>query len=354
LNSIVYINARFLTQKTSGVQRFAIELAIRLKKMYPHFIFVSPNAIFHVDLAKKLEVVTVGNFNSHIWEQIELPLFLKSKGSPLLINFCNTAPLFYSNQIVTIHDVIFHLHPEWFSSIFAKWYNYLIPKIAQKAKLVLTVSENAKTDICKYFNVPKESVSVIYNAVNESFQIPNEDGLKKKPYILAVSSLDPRKNFENLIKAYLSLDKIELDLIIVGAESASFPKHHLFEEVKNNQKIKFTGYVTDEELVRFYQEATLFVYPSLYEGFGIPPLEAMACGTPVIVANNSSLPEVCSDAAIYTNEHDYKDIAQKINLLIENIPLQQDLIQLGLKRVKCFSWDSSAEKVLLEIKKLKI
>ncbi len=351
MDEFVYINARFLTQKIAGVQRFAIELSKRLKKLDTNFKFISPPGIYHKDLAKELEVETFGKLKSHLWEQIELPVFLKTKGNPLLINLCSSAPLFYKNQIVTIHDAIFFHHPEWFSKPFSLWYNFLVPKIAKNSKQIITVSEHAKSDLSSYLRIPLEKFVVIYNSVDDIFF---EDKLvPKAKIILSVSSLDPRKNFENLIKGYLSVKDCEYDLVIVGAESKSFPNHDLFNIVKNNPKIKFTGYISDIDLVKYYQEATVFVYPSLYEGFGIPPLEAMKCGTPVIVANNSSIPEVCNDAALYVDALDFIQIGDMIKELLRDRDLQQKLVENGRINLKRFSWETSTLLIYNLIKSLK-
>lgn len=341
----VYINARFLTQKTSGVQRFAIELCKRLNSINSNIVFLSPPNIFNKELALELNVKIIGKLSSHLWEQIELPLYLKSKGNPLLINFCNTAPIFYKNKIVTLHDIIFRLHPEWFSRLFSIWYNFLIPLITKKSKKILTVSNHAKKDINEHLYVSFDKIEVIYNSVCDDFKIDIPFKNIKKKYILSVSSLDPRKNFEKLILAYLNLGETEYDLVIVGSESKSFPKHELFNTIKSNTKIKFTGYITDKELVKYYKEASLFVYPSLYEGFGIPPLEAMACGTPVLVSNNSSLPEVCGHAAIYIDAENVENITMNIKNLLNNTILQSELIEKGFVRVNEFSWDESVAKL---------
>jgi glycosyltransferase involved in cell wall biosynthesis len=340
----LYINARFLTQKISGVQRFAIELSRRLKAKYPNIKFVSPKGIYHIELAKELEVIEFGILKSHLWEQIELPLFLKTKSNPLLINLCSSAPILYKNQIITIHDAIVFLHSEWFSKTFYQWYKFLLPKISQNSIKIITVSSNSRNDLSKFLNIPKEKFVLIHNAADELFV--ENSFINKEKIILSVSSLDPRKNFENLIKGFLhsKLDK-EYQLVIVGAESASFPKHELFDQISTNKNISFTGYLSDSELIEYYQKSTLFVYPSLYEGFGIPPLEAMACGTPVITSNNSSLPEVCGDAAIFVDPKDYTQIGKALFELCQDKEKQNELITKGAQNVSRFSWDKSTEEL---------
>ena len=149
----IYINARFLTQQKSGVQQFAIELSKELLKINPNINFIAPKNIINTNLAKDLNVKTYGNHIGQAWEQLELPIFLQKKGKPLLINLCNSAPLNYSNSIITLHDLAFIENPKWFSYSFRKWYNFLIPRIAKKTKHILTVSEFSKTEIQNKLNI---------------------------------------------------------------------------------------------------------------------------------------------------------------------------------------------------------
>ncbi len=159
------VNARFLTQPLTGVQRFAIELCLCLKKILPGMKFVAPRNILHQKIAEELEVEPFGKFTSHLWEQIELPVFLKQQHSPLLLNLCNTAPLFYKRNIVCIHDIAFQVNPGWFSPTFVKLYKFLIPRIARRSLQVLTVSNFSKAEIISYTGIPENKVKVIYNGI---------------------------------------------------------------------------------------------------------------------------------------------------------------------------------------------
>ena len=338
------INSRFLTQKITGSQRFAIEISKRLKKMNPNEIFLAPKNIIHKELASNLQVKMIGKLTGHLWEQIELPIYLKKQGNPLLLNLVNTAPLFYRNQIVTIHDLAFLRYPKWFSKKFYYFYKFLIPKIVKSSRKIVTVSEFSKKEIISILNVPEEKVEVVYNAVSEKFKY--NSSIEKENYILAVSSLDPRKNFKNLILAFKNLNLKDYKLKIVGSENKVFSNTEIKNLIKETPNVEFTGYVSDDKLIKLYQQAKLFVYPSLYEGFGIPPLEAMACGTPVVVSNVASLPEVCGDAVYYVNPYDIHDIARGIETVLKDEELQKELIQKGLKRVKLFSWEKSAKKLI--------
>jgi len=350
------VNARFLTQKVAGVQRFAIELSLLLKKHFKQVIFVSPNRILNEHIAKKLDVVIFGKTTGHIWEQIELPIFCAKYTNALLINFCNTAPLLYKKKIVCIHDLGFMHNPEWFNKKFSLLYNFLIPKIAKTSLKIITVSEYSKKDIIQELVIDHDRISVIYNGVAQFFkkQWPNENNnlhlLRENnldiPYILSVSSLDPRKNFPALIRAFLDLNNQSVKLVIVGGRYKSFAGFELDNDSIDSKLIEFVGYVSDEELVYLYQNALFFVYPSLFEGFGIPPLEAMASGCPTLVSDIPSIKEVCGEASHYINPTEVESITDGMKKLINNPDLRQQLVKKGLERAELFSWEASAKKLI--------
>lgn len=341
----IYINARFLTQQITGVQRYAIEISTQLNTVHTDITFVTPKKIIHKDLAKKLNISINGRLSGHLWEQIELPKYLKKHNNPLLINLANTAPLFYKNQIVTIHDLAFLRNPKWFSSKFYLYYKLLIPKIAENSLKIITVSNFSRKEIVNLLNIPEEKVGVIYNAVSQDFIELSRDNFENKygEYILSVASLDPRKNFKNLVLSFNKLNLKGTKLVIVGSENKVFADQKLKSLIQENPNIILTGYVTDEELIGLYRNATFFIFPSLYEGFGLPPLEAMACGCPVVVSNAASLPEVCGDAAYYVNPYNVESIAEGMYKVLTDETLRQSLIQKGIERAKLFSWEKSAK-----------
>lgn len=339
---MIVVNARFLTQKTTGVQRFAIEISQQLKEYFKNeILFVSPNNLLNTDLAEKLEVKIIGNLNGHLWEQYELVKFLKSNNSPLLLNLTNTAPLFYKNKIVTIHDLAFYHHPEWFSKKFTLVYNFLIPRIAKNSKHIFTVSEYVKNDIIKNYKIKDEKVTVIYNSYSVIFTFKD---LIREKFVLVVGSIDPRKNIKLILDIFT---KNKMKLVVVGQKNKVFSSLDISNLPDN---ITFTGYLDDEKLVELYNKASLFLYPSLFEGFGIPPIEAQACGCPVLSSNSTSLPEVGQNSFIYCNPLSLDDINTKIESILNNEDLKEELRQKGFENIKRFSWENSSKKILSVVK----
>lgn len=346
-----YINGRFLTQPVTGVNRFALEVCKSLKKLQIEFRIIVPkwfnyNGEFDFDITK------YGNLKSHFWEQFDLLRFLNLNNRPLLINFSGLGPLWYKNQIITIHDLSFYFNPNWFSFSYRCLYTIATPILARTSRAIFTVSFFSKSEIVKYLSIPEEKIFVIYNAVGDlqsEKRFVKVDDHSKRGFILAVSSLDPRKNYDRLIEAFSSPEFLNYDLILVGKSAT----HFKFEVNQLFQKnIKFVGYVSDSELSELYQTAALFVYPSLYEGFGIPPLEAMSKSCPIVVSDIVVLREVCGNAAFYVDPYEPKSIRDGMLNVLNDNELRLTLISEGINRVRGFSWASSAEKVEAIIRKI--
>lgn len=341
----VVVNARFLTQRMTGVQRYAVEICLELKRMLGDIIeFVSPYNIEQREYAECLSVKVIGSHKGHIWEQVDFPRYLHKSGNPLLLCLCNTAPLFYKNKIVSIHDVAFEAFPQTFSKSFLYTYRFLIPRIVKSALHVITVSNFSKEEIIKYYGTPEEKISVVYNAVGEQFKANYDKGLKESNYLLAVSSLNFRKNFIAVLKAFDLLENEDqnVNLYIIGDLKNNSFKTIDIEHYKNNPHIKFLGRVSDEDLIKYYSNALAFVYPSIYEGFGIPPLEAQNCGCPVLVADIPPLHEVIENSGIYCNPYDVRDISLGMSRIIANLDIYRNLAKENVVR---FSWEKSAKKI---------
>lgn len=332
----IFVNARFLTQQISGVQRFAIEISKELKKIGYPITFLAPRNIFHTELAKELEVETLGVLNGYFWEQIELQSYVFFKKG-LLISFCNTAPLFLKNQIVTVHDLCFRIYPQWFSKPFSLIYNFMIPKICNNSKAIITVSETSKKELHHELGIPARKIHVIYNGVAEVFRkcIDSNELPTREDYVLVVSSHHPRKNFERLIKAFDLIDQ-DVKLYIVGNVNKNFNSRKL----KSDRNIVILEDVSDQDLVKYYKFAKVFVFPSLYEGFGIPIIEAMIMNVPVCVSDIQVFHEICGDNAVYFDPMDMNDIRNKIVSALE-FPLSPDKMDMSR-----FNWKNSALKLI--------
>lgn len=250
-----------------------------------------------------------------------------------------------------------YLFSETFTPITLLRYKFLFPRTLKTADRIIAVSNSTKRDLINYFNIPEEKIKVILEAADEKFKLLNKEEInevKQKynlnfPFILYVGTLEARKNIPTLIKAFYKIKKknIEHKLVIAGKKGWKYKE--IFETIDKldlQNDVVFTGYVSDEDLPALYNAADLFVYPSIYEGFGLPPLEAMACGTPVITSNTSSLPEVVGDAGIMVDPCDVDGLTQTMCDVLTNDGLREDMIKKGLERAKMFTWEKCARETL--------
>lgn len=342
--STFIINGRFLTQKLTGVHRYAFEMCCALHELGMNFKVLAPEKVLP-EYQCPFEIEKIGNLTSHLWEQIELPLYIrKHYKNAIVVNFTGLGSLLHPKSICTIHDLSFLENPSWFSKSYYYLYKILTPIIARKALKIITVSEFSKMEIVNKLKVNPQKITVISNAVSERLINTENQESKSEKFLLSVSSIDPRKNQIRLIEAFNLLTDENLKLYIIGKKNKVFGKHTIIE--KDNPKIIFTGYLSDSELFYYYKNATAFIYPSLYEGFGIPNLEAMMNNCPVITSAIPPHLEVCKDAALYFDPENPSDIADKISIVIENESVRERLVAAGRKRVKLFSWEKSAQNLI--------
>lgn len=345
------VNGRFLTQKPTGVHRFAFEMCNKLHELEVDFYVAVPKEI-NPDYKFNFKTVACGSMGSHLWEQISLPRYLKQQGNPLLVSFSGCGPLNYSNQIITIHDVSHERHPEWFSKNYCRFYGYMMPRIGKKAHAIITVSEFSKREIEETLQIAAEKIHVIncsipsYHKVDNISNEPTEDA---ESYIVSVSSMDPRKNFIRLVEAFNNIEDKSIKLYIIGMQFKAFNTPDMQKLIREN--VILTGYLDDESLQKMYKNALFSVYPSLYEGFGIPPLESMSYGCPVIVSDIPALREINEDAALYADPLNIADMSSKMDLLIRDIQLRKTLSEKGRLQVQKYSWDKSAQQVLELVKR---
>ena len=356
------INGRFLLTKKTGVQRAAYNLVKALFEMddeNEYYLFTSNDQINNKEWDKP-NVTVIGsdirygeNFKNHLWEQIVLPKLAKKYEVDILHSIANIAPLFYKgDSIVHIHDLCFVVNPQWYSYSFRTLYNWIVPRLARKATKVVTNSNNSKNDLLQFCKITADKVELIYWAVDQTFeQVVESNEVKpvEGEYILYVGSLEPRKNISMLIKSYELMRKNNPDispkLVLIGGDNP------LFADVKLQvrdfaEDIIFKGYVSDSLLKSYYRNALVVAYPSLYEGFGLPPLEAMASGSPVMTSNTSSLPEVVGDAAILVNPHDKEQIAESLGRIVRDPDLRMKLREKGADRVRKFNWARVARNIV--------
>lgn len=272
-----------------------------------------------------------------------------------------SAPLFCPVPVIaTIHDLAFEHMPETFTRRGSLQLKFTVRWTAKRAARIATVSEYSRQDLLKTYKLPPEKVVVTHNGIGPSFSpepAGSDEGQKlrrrfgiERDFILAVGSLQPRKNLVRLIRAYSELRRrgdFGYQLVIVGRKR--WLASEIFAEVKKQdwgRDVIVTGYVQDEDLPAFYRAASAFIYPSLFEGFGIPPLEAMACGTPVVTSNTSSLPEVAGEAALLIDPYDEQALADAVARIVADQPLRTLLRERGLAQAKKFTWREAAEKTL--------
>jgi len=248
--------------------------------------------------------------------------------------------------VLTVHDISFEVHPEWFRPGEAWFYRTLVRRAAERARKVITVSEFCRNEIMERWGIPADRVETTREAARKMFR-PGKKRKAGPPSLLFVSAIHPRKNLRRLIRVWRRLREgrfPDLELKVVGPAGWSAGGDlRALREAEAGGGAKWAGPHTDEQLRQAYQEATLLVYPSLYEGFGLPPLEAMASGCPVVSSNAGSLPEVCGEAAEYFNPTSEEEMAAKIALILESPARQEELRVGGVERAGTFSWEKMAE-----------
>lgn len=356
----IYINARFLTQPVTGVQRYAIELVKALdclieqgeiKKFKYRFELLAPRKGLLRDLhLKHITLRKVGVLTGHAWEQLELPMY--SAGGLL---FCpgNTAPalslLAGRKTVVTVHSLSYLYIPEAYSAAFRTLYGTIMPLVLRKANKVITVSQSEKKLITGRYGDIK-NIHVIQNGTglksfvdeNEKLKVDKSDSAE--PFLLFVGSISKGKNLQGVLEALSILNKSrDVNLVVVGAGGKTFKGAEACLPGNIINKVFFKGQIDEvRELIHLYKTAFCLVFPSFYESWGLPAVEAMTCGCPVIASNIPALAESCGDAALYCDPFDPADIAVKIQGLMDDEALRQSLIQKGLARAGRFTWDKCA------------
>ncbi len=366
------IDCRMYSSRFTGIGRYVYELTENLFKIdskneyilffnQPEYnLFQSPNP--------RVKKVLVNAKHYSFNEQTKF-LHILNKQKLDLMHFTHfNAPIFYSKpSIVTIHDLTLHFFPgrKMTTPLHRLAYHITLKSAVKKAKKVITVSKNTKKDLQNLLKVPHAKIEVIYEGVHQKFhpisstsaahkivlETKNKYNLNK-PYLLYTGVWRTHKNIPNLLNAFHILKKdhnFDGYLVITGRNDPFYAKEIIdhARNLKLEKDVIFPGLVPEEDLVPLYNGALLYVFPSLYEGFGLSPLEAMQCGVPVVVSNSSCLPEICGhENALFFNPNDPQDIATKMSQAIKDPQLRQTLITNSLKHVKNFSWQKMAEQTL--------
>lgn len=356
----VFINGRFLTQRVTGIQRYARETLLALDSLLGsggapkevEWILIAPAGTLFPPLVN-VHCQAIGRMSGHLWEQIVLPF--ATRGA-LLVSFGSTGPVAKQNQVITVHDASVYKVADAFSWRFRTWYRLMIRWIVARSPLVLAVSDFAGREVIECFGGRPERISITTEGWQHLERIQADEtilarlGLSPGKYAFAVSSPTPNKNFALVLRAAKHLQDLPLTFVIAGASDS---KVFAAVQLETGEQIKRAGYVSDAELKALYMNAMCFVFPSRYEGFGIPPLEAMSCGCPVVVSNIDSVVEVCGDAAQYFDPSDDTALASILRKWVNcDAQTLQALRAQSLQRAQHFSWRAGAEKNLLAIMKL--
>lgn len=263
-------------------------------------------------------------------------------------------PLLPCRGAVLVHDLSFLAHPEHYPLSIALYMRILVGLAVEQARCVLVDSEFTRQEVLRFYPRAREKIAVIWNGVGQEFVpggSPEADQAiiaqygVSSPYLLAIGNIHPRKNLSRLLEAYLILRRQGCSLPMVWVGLPRWGSAKLLEQARQ-AGVVLTGFVPQAHLPAFYRQAAVFIYPSLYEGFGLPVVESMACGTPVVCSNTTSLPEVAGEAALLVNPEDGQELAQAVQRLLDEPSLAERLRRTGLERVKRFNWADVAQRTL--------
>lgn len=364
------INARnLLAKKLEGFGQYTLEITKRICEQNPQheftLFFDRPYDLQFI-FSDNVKPVVISPQTRHpilylIWFEWRLKNALKREKIDVFWSPDGFSCLSSSvPHIITIHDLNFEHNPKDLPWLVSRYFRFFFPKFARKAKKIITVSEYSKENICTTYGIKKKKVEVIYNAANTAFRELTEQEIRAtkndftagNDFFIFVGSLHPRKNIQNLIYAFelFCVSNKSIKLVIVGSDMWKENNLVISDEVR--KQLIFTGHIENSQLTKLMGSAIALTYIPYFEGFGIPLVEAMNCGIPIIAANTTCLPEIAQDAAIYCNPFDVNDIAEKMLLVNSNSIIREDLANKSLERSKHFDWELAAKKVYVEIKKI--
>jgi glycosyltransferase involved in cell wall biosynthesis len=364
------VNMTVADSAKTGIGTYAVNLVeqmLILDEENRYFIFVSGDLPLKNVNPERHHVINVcrnkGWVRRILAEQFILPFLVKKHKIEMLHSVAFSCPVIkLCKYVLTIHDLAYRVFPETVRKSRRVYYSVMFPLFASIADKIITVSENTKNDVIRCFHVPGDRIDTVLLGVSGHFRQEDDSDARAVlsslgitgEYLLYVGSLEPRKNLVRLLQAFELIRKeVKISLVIVG------PKGWMYDGIfsstaviEHKDDIIFAGHVEDQVLPKLYSQAKAFVFPSLYEGFGLPALEAMACGAPLIASGTSSLREVCGDAAIYVDPFDVKNIFENIFMLVKNDQRRAELREKGLERSRQFSWEKTARMTLEAYKKV--
>lgn len=357
-----FVNGRFLAAKPTGVQRVAEELLVALSRriekdetlasLLDGEILHPGNTIRSLDNGVFAER-KVGRLSGQVWEQVELP---RAAGEKLLLNFCNVSPVAAKNSVTMIHDAQVFLTPDSYSRAFRTAYQTLLPAIGKRARRILTVSNFSKEQLAKFDIASEDNTTVIHNGIDHVDKVTSDQQILSKmmvapqSYFVGLANTQVHKNLRVVIDAFRHPDMADQKLVLFGGATG---QDFLAAGVPVPDNVIFAGFINDEQMRTLLENAQAIVFPSLTEGFGLPPLEAMFLGTPAICAPCGALPEVCGDAAIYADPKDPNAWCSAVlTLAADSADTRSNRAASVKQHAGQFTWDAAARKLIDEIEAL--
>ncbi|MEX3916283.1 glycosyltransferase family 4 protein [Paraburkholderia sp. BR10872] len=352
------INGRFLGRRATGVDRFAFETiraldqlielrdpcvaGLRTEIIVPAALAALPNPFRHVALRAS------GKGGGLRWEQLALPQAARGR---LLLNLCNSGPLWYRRQITVLHDAAPARVPDSYSRSFVAWYRLMAPRLGRISRRVITVSEFSRRELSDAYRIPVDKIGVVPESGEHMLRVQQDGGnaanaFGERPFVLAVGSLNRHKNFQLVADAARLIRDAQFDIIVVGGGDA---RVYGTGQEALPEFVKHLGYVSDGALAALYRRAACFVYPSRYEGFGLPPVEALALGCPVIASRLPAVQEACNDAVLYTSPDDPAELARLLERITSDAALRERLRERGRARTAELTWQTTATRLIEEI-----
>lgn len=350
----IIFDARMINHELHGIARYAYEIINRVSKIegYKLILLVNDENLAKEMFGEKssIQYILMKNKFLSLGEQIELPRILNKYSHKAIFHSPSyvSSPFIKIRSIMTIHDLNHLRFPQFYTPFHKYYYNYIVKPSANKASKILTVSNFSRMELLEWLKCNNDKIICTYNGIDEAFRVIKDKNVLKSvkekyklpdKFILYVGNQKPHKNLQTIIKSMKYIDDVKL---VINGKGNEFINNCIKESMVEDKVLKI-GFIEEKDLPKVYNLATVFVFPSLYEGFGLPPLEAMACGCPAIVSNASSLPEVVGEAGLKVDPLDDKGFADAINKVIKDDVLREQLICEGLERVSKYSWNSLVE-----------